>query len=372
MAFGNADCPESRSTEMTQNTPAVRMISLRMSNHAGHSGYHRCTEQIDDAPLELKASVTPTQRFISHFLIPIVRRSGSAWYHRGSMWCELDAAKAWYRHRNTAFHFIYGENQFRYFPSMTALARRGNVAIATYHTPTWRMEELVKDHEHIRRLDAVVVMANSQRAFFERYAPDVPVYFVPHGIDTDFFTPVPAAATEGRLRLICVGAHLRDYATLEQAARIFLAKGLDLEILVVCNPARIGQLGELPNVRVVTGLSDEALRDAYQSSTALLLPLLDATANNSLLEGMACGLPVISTDLPGIRDYTDPDCARLLPVRGVDAIVETVTDIHEGRLDLGAMGKASRQKALTMSWSSIRSQLYEVYRKTLHRRNSSI
>jgi glycosyltransferase involved in cell wall biosynthesis len=33
--------------------------------------------------------------------------------------------------------------------------------------------------------------------------------------------------------------------------------------------------------------------------------LKDCTANNSLLEGLACGVPAVTTDLPGIRDYTN-------------------------------------------------------------------
>ena len=57
----------------------------------------------------------------------------------------------------------------------------------------------------------------------------------------------------------------------------------------------------LPNVRVLSGLSDLALAETFRQADVLFLPLQDATANNARLEGLASGLPVVTTDLPAVR-----------------------------------------------------------------------
>ena len=49
------------------------------------------------------------------------------------------------------------------------------------------------------------------------------------------------------------------------------------------------------------GLTDAELRDLYHSSDIAFIPLTNATANNAVLEAMASGIPLISTDLPAIR-----------------------------------------------------------------------
>jgi glycosyltransferase involved in cell wall biosynthesis len=221
------------------------------------------------------------------------------------------------------------------------------------------MRELVRDEEHIRRLDAIVVMANNQRDYFARVAPQVPVFFVPHGVDTDFFTP--GARPAGAPRFVCVGAHLRDFATFAGVARNFLRIDPAVEFHLVCNTSAAAGVPDLPNLRKWAGVSDKDLLRAYQTATALLLPLEDATANNALLEGMACGIPIITTELPGVLDYTTQDC-RLLSAKGdVEHMTGHVRAFVRGEVDREVMGEASRQQAETLAWPRIRTALRDVY-----------
>jgi glycosyltransferase involved in cell wall biosynthesis len=64
----------------------------------------------------------------------------------------------------------------------------------------------------------------------------------------------------------------------------------------------------------------------YNDSRLLFLPLIDATANNSLLEASACGVPVITSDLPAVREYTDDSFAYYYRCEKdcVDYVLETI------------------------------------------------
>jgi glycosyltransferase involved in cell wall biosynthesis len=58
-------------------------------------------------------------------------------------------------------------------------------------------------------------------------------------------------------------------------------------------------------------LTNEELRDLYQAADLLFLPLLDAVANNSVLESLASGLPVISTDIGATAEYVPSGAGQL-------------------------------------------------------------
>ena len=115
-----------------------------------------------------------------------------------------------------------------------------------------------------------------------------------------------------------------------------------------------------------TDLSDEALRSLYQNAKMLVLPLFDCTANNALLEALACGLPIVSNNVGGMQDYTDPSFAHLLPIEDVEGMTNAINDLldnPEKCLDRGC--KAREFATNNFQWSKVAAQTYEVYKKLL-------
>jgi glycosyltransferase involved in cell wall biosynthesis len=48
--------------------------------------------------------------------------------------------------------------------------------------------------------------------------------------------------------------------------------------------------------------------------------------HNAILETMACGLPVVSNNVGGLKEYTDPSFAFLLPTFDVNGFIHCLSD----------------------------------------------
>ncbi|MBK8161644.1 MAG: glycosyltransferase family 4 protein [Gammaproteobacteria bacterium] len=341
--------------------PKIVLVSQRQGGHALASGYDRLQEYLDCRLIRPPARWNLAQRAAARVLRPVTRRSGSRWYHRPSLIGEIGAAREWLRGSGKVFHFLYGENSYRYLGLMKALAARNRI-VCTYHTPPAKFSQVVTDRRHIERLDAAIVVSTMQLEFFAGILGRERVFFVPHGIDVDYFTPAARGAVTPRpFSCLFVGSHLRDIPTLAQAARL-LAVEPDVRLVAVTRPANHAALAALDKVEVRSGLDDAQLLRAYQDADLLVLPLLDATANNSLLEAMACGLPIISTDLPGVRDYVNDGCAVLTPMADATALADAIVALKRDGARRARMAQASRNRAIDLSWENVARQTLEVYR----------
>lgn len=348
-----------------RNASHVNILNLRMGHHAGPSGYDRLVDNVD-ANIVVPGNTLPL-RILAKLFNRVVMRSGSLWYNRASSQTEIIAAAKWLTKNDQIFHFLYGENTHRYLGNLKSIWPRRNKIVCTYHTPIWRLKEVVLNQKHIEKIDAAIVVSTSQKEYFVQMLGESRVHYVPHGIDTNYFSPgeTPPVAKHKNIKFVTVGFHLRDFEILASVSKAVYEKFPEAEFVVVSRPDRIGPLKGLPNVNCISGISDDELRDLYRSSSALLLPLRDATANNSLMEGMACGLPVISADIVGVRDYVNKQCSVLCPKDDVDAYLNAVQQICEGKMDLLAMGQASRNRIMLFDWSKVGAMMNKVYAKIM-------
>ncbi len=210
----------------------------------------------------------------------------------------------------------------------------------------------------LARLDAIVLLCEGQRAALRPHVAESYLHVIPHGIDTDFFRPGPARAGEdGVLRLLTVGHWLRDFETGLAAFAMLRQAGLRVTLRVV-TPEPLPRVPD--GVSVERGLSDEELRQAYRDADAVFLPLLDATANNALLEAMACGRPVIVTDVGGVAE-TALGAARLAPARDPVALAKAVLDLAEQPQVAAELAAAARARAEALDWRFVAARHAALY-----------
>jgi len=155
---------------------------------------------------------------------------------------------------------------------------------------------------------------------------------VHHGVDTEFFK-IQNEIQNRSYRLLFVGNWLRDTNFFELVVSRILNVSKDIMVDIVSpqpndliNP--IFKLCRHSQVTIHHKINDQQLLDLYNDSRLLFLPLIDSTANNSLLEAAACGVPVVTTDLPGVREYSHNSFAFYYNNQRdcVDYILETIKE----------------------------------------------
>jgi glycosyltransferase involved in cell wall biosynthesis len=90
----------------------------------------------------------------------------------------------------------------------------------------------------------------------------------------------------------------------------------------------------------------EDIRPAIAACSVYVLPSYREGTPRTVLEAMAMGRPIITTDAPGCRETViDGDNGFLVPVRSVDALVEAMQRFVQDPGLAARMGQRSRQLA---------------------------
>jgi glycosyltransferase involved in cell wall biosynthesis len=213
-----------------------------------------------------------------------------------------------------------------------------------------------------RLVDGAVCVARCQIPVIQRVTPPEKTWFVPHGVDTEYFTP--RATRSARPSVVCVGVHQRNFDVLREAADLITRALPAASVRLIAPRSYLPPGLNLGRVELVSGLNDQQLREEYRRAWVVLLPLMDSTANNSLLEAMACGTPVVVSDVGGVRDYTGLECGALCPPGNSQAHGAATIDLLLDSCRRVAASQAARSWAEMYAWPKVREQIRLILHET--------
>jgi len=260
------------------------------------------------------------------------------------------------------------------FMDLLKYHKHTKIIATTHQTPEW-WKKIENTEQLLKNIDSLIALSVEQKSYFEKYIPGR-VFLIKHGIDTGFFRPAPDSVISSRLnnpRIVFCGIWQRDLDTLTSVITKLIHEKPEIQYDLVIsnhdNQKRDHRLDVIENYKQVSfhsGLSDRELLDIYQKACLLFLPINGATANNALLESISCGLPVISNDIAGIRDYTNESFAILFKRGDIEGFSSSISALLENPSRLELLSRSAAEYALNnLSWDIIAKKTVELYDSVL-------
>lgn len=307
-------------------TQPLAFLCNKMQRYGDHSGYELIVSKIKAQYPDIDI-IAPTNSLLNRLIGKLYST-----YNRCPPRAQADAAAEWRlssklsRHPNAIAHILYVEYHLDYLQTFKGKAPPN--IISTIHEPQSRWLSGKLPLQGLRHLSTGIVLYQAELDFFRSIVGDGNIHFIPHGVDSDFFCP-PSRARAKPERLVFAGVHLRNFDMLSRVV-LRLAKShpfLRFD-LIVGNDARteepLRRLAGMESVTWHSNISDEALRAIYQSGYLALLPLDGGGANNSVVEALACGLPLVTTTCGGINDYGGGSIYPVVPNNDDDAMIALI------------------------------------------------
>jgi glycosyltransferase involved in cell wall biosynthesis len=228
-----------------------------------------------------------------------------------------------------------------------------------------------------RDADALVAVSNGLREYAFQTTPDLPIKVIPNAIELSEFTPPRQRALNGTVRLLFVGRFnaFKNVETLLKALGLVAAQNItNFELHLVGDGERRSSLERLvveqgltKRVRFLGWVEREKIVEHYRRADLFVTATTWEGMPNTVLEGMACGLPVVATRASGLDELvTEGVNGYLVDINDPVALAERLADLIDNPYERQRMGKESRKIAeREFAWDYITQQYVEIYQNII-------
>ena len=206
----------------------------------------------------------------------------------------------------------------------------------------------------------------SRRTLLEAGAT-APIHVVPYGVNATTYRCRDAAPT-GKFTVAFIGAFTarKGVLYLLRALRPLAAHvRLVIYTRAKIDPAFAAEFAGI-EVEVRAGLSDQALAADLARCHLMALPSIAEGFGLTIMEAMACGVPVICTHNTGGADFITHDRdGFVIPIRDVTALTDLLVAGLADRDRLFEIGQEARKIAEGLTWAKYRAGFAAAYKALL-------
>jgi glycosyltransferase involved in cell wall biosynthesis len=247
-----------------------------------------------------------------------------------------------------------------------------------------RLNDIAVGAQVLKAADKIIVVSNATRNYVLSLGADPEKIKVLHnGVDLDRFKPQPATQETMRRKLeipsnAAVALTVRRLVykngidTLVESTGIAVKKNPRLVYLVVGGgpdfaevKAKARQLGIEKNFKLAGFISDGELPLYYNTADFFVLPSKSGEGLPLVaLEAMACGLPVIATNVGGIKEIMVDGFGEIVPPNNPKSLAEAIAKFSNS--DFSSRKNELRRKVeQKFSWDTNVKKLVEIYEELI-------
>jgi glycosyltransferase involved in cell wall biosynthesis len=204
------------------------------------------------------------------------------------------------------------------------------------------------------------------RAKFGFFIGNTPLWAIPNGIDEVFFCPGENARADDLILCVATLSPVKDQATLIQACCL-LSERRRVRLVLAGDGVNRSKLEDLARksgindrITFLGNVGRARLLELYRSTAVFVLSTKSEGISLALLEAMACGCPIVASDVPGVTEVLAGTGAAVLVRQGhapkMAEAIETFLDHRE----LGVrMGNVARECVLRNYSSKLMAARYK-------------
>jgi len=239
-----------------------------------------------------------------------------------------------------------------------------------------------------RLADTIIINSESLRSEIEQYLDVDPgkLRLIHEAVDHDLFKPGDAAAARAHIAsrgvkkpFVLFVSSLWPYKNCDGLLRAWaLARGdLDGRQLAIVGPGRderylaqlralAAELGIAGDVVFVGGVPLEETVRFYRAADVFVYPSLNETFGLPILEAMACGCPVVTSDTSAMPEIAG-GAAVLADPKDPASIAQAIRDAV--KLGRDGLAEAGLRRAGQFTWAATGAKTLDVYREAAERRH---
>ncbi len=212
------------------------------------------------------------------------------------------------------------------------------------------------------------------------------VTIIPFGVDTDLFNTNYDSLSEAHkigindervLKILCVSrlVHSKGMFDLLEVIRELVKRDPNTKLFLIGRGPIEPQLHEraisygiAKNVLFIPYVSHDEIHHYYKMCDAFILPSYEEAPGLSVSEAMACGKPVVASNIPGVRDYiTDLENGILVSPKDTAGFVKAIISIRDSPDFAASLGtKAAISIEQKYSWSRVSERTLDILRSSLN------
>jgi len=230
--------------------------------------------------------------------------------------------------------------------------------------------------ETVRRSDRLIAITSHVKKLYSKIVEDEKIWVIPLGVDTDLFKPLEERENKDGFEILFVGHlyRLKGVENLLRAMSLISKERGDAKLRIVGDgpdKSRLMNLAKALRLEAKTffeGLISHAQIAAYyQRCDVLCFPTLGEPFGKVILEAMACGKPVVASNIGGpTHIIKEGKTGFLVPPGQPKAIAERILELLNDESRMKEMGRNARRVVVRRySWDKIAEAYHKLYNSLL-------